>query len=167
MKKIIIIFAVLALGIVILLGGARYFMHEKTPLAPTPSSGPTPTLTTEQPVTTKSTPPCTAITIKNPKDNDKLGTTLIVKVIVDNTGQCHWTVFEAQAGTVVITDGLGKIIGKGILTTQEEWTKATPTTYTATITLSKASTSGGTLTITEENPSGKPNAQKYTIPVSF
>ncbi len=167
MKKIITIFAVLAFGIVLLLGGARYLMNEKTPIAPTPTSGPTPTLTTEQPVTTKATPPCSAISIKNPKDNDKLSKTLMVKVVIDNRGQCHWTVFEAQAGTVVITDGLGKIVGKGILSTQEGWTKATPTTYTATITLSKASTSGGTLTITEENPSGKPNAQKYTIPVSF
>lgn len=133
----------------------------------TPTTGPTPTRTNEQPVPTKIAIKCSAISVLSPRDNAKITTPLTIRVVVDNRGDCHWTVFEAQAGTVTITDGLGNTIGTGVLKTTQEWTAPNPVTYTASVTLSKPTTSGGTLTITEENPSGKENPQKHSVPVSF
>lgn len=167
MKKAVILIVVL---IVIILPVGLYFSSKQSKKTADiiPTSGPTPTRTNEQPVpTTAAIKKCDAITVLSPKDNIKVVSPLTVRVTIDNRGQCHWTVFEAQAGTVTITDGLGKVVGQGILKTTQEWTTPNPVTYTATVTLSKPSTSGGTLTISEENPSGKENPQKHTVPVSF
>lgn len=167
MKKIVILFTVA----IIILAVSIVFLPrlKKTATTPTPApSGPTPTTTNERPIPTiTSANTCNAVTVLFPKDNAKVASPLDIKVTVDNRGECHWTVFEAQAGTVEVTDGLGKVIGTGVLKTTQEWTVPTPVTYTATITLSKPSTSGGTLTITEENPSGKADPQRHSIPVSF
>lgn len=167
MKKIILGFIILALLIVIFFASLKFLRPKGNFPVPTPTSGPTPTLTNEKPFPTKIAVKCSALTVVSPKDNAIIGSQLTLKVIVDNTKECHWTVFEAQAGIVEITDGLGNLLGKGVLKTTEEWTKATPTTYTTQLQLKKAATSAGTITISEENPSGKPDAQKYTIPVSF
>lgn len=167
MKKAVIIIVIL---IVILLPVALYFSsrQNKKTADIVPTSGPTPTRTNEKPVSkTTVIKRCDAISVLSPKDNVKVVSPLTIKVTIDNRGECHWNVFEAQAGTVTITDGLGTVIGTGILKTAQEWTTPNPLTYTAVITLSKPSTSGGTLTITEENPSGKANPQKHFIPVSF
>lgn len=167
MKKLIAL--CLALGMIVVIGLTIVrFLKPTTKTAPqTPQSGPTPTKTNEEPVPTKVAFRCDAITILSPKDNAKIASPLTVNATVDNRGECHWTVFEAQAGTIEITDGLGKVVGKGVLKTTQDWAVSTPVTYTATITLSKPSTSGGTLTITEENPSGKANPQKHSTPVTF
>lgn len=166
MKKVVI--SIIVLLVVIL--PVLFFISSRQSKRITevvPTSGPTPTRTNEQPVPTKSAVKCSAISVLSPRDNVKISSPLTVKAVVDNRGQCHWTVFEAQAGNVTITDGLGKVVGQGVLKTTQEWTTPKPVTYTATITLSKPTTSGGTLTITEENPSGKENPQKYSVPVSF
>ncbi len=167
MKKVIISIIVL---LVVILPVLLFFASKqsKKTTEVTPTSGPTPTRTNERPIpTTKIAVKCSAISVLSPRDNSKVITPLTVRVVVDNRGECHWTVFEAQAGTVTITDGLGKVVGQGVLKTAQEWTTPNPVTYTATITLSKPTTSGGTLTITEENPSGKENPQKHSVPVSF
>jgi len=167
MKKAAILIVVL---IVIILPVALYFSSKQTKKTSdiVPTSGPTPTKTNEQPVpTTAVVKKCDAITVLSPKDNTRVVSPLTIRVTIDNRGECNWTVFEAQAGTVTVTDGLGNVVGTGILKTKEEWTTPNPVTYTAVVTLSKPSTSGGTLTVTEENPSGKANPQKHLVPVSF
>lgn len=167
MKKIVIIVAVAAIVLIASIIILPNLKKSATTPTPTPS-GPTPTTTNERPVpTTAAVKKCDAIAILSPKDNVKVVSPLAVRVTIDNRGECHWTVFEAQAGTITITDGLGKVVGQGVLKTTQEWTVETPVTYTAVVTLSKPSTSGGTLTITEENPSGKADPQKHSIPVSF
>jgi hypothetical protein len=67
----------------------------------------------------------------------------------------------------VLTDKDGNILGQAVLRTSEEWAVPTPVTYNATLTFKKPATNAGTITITEENPSGKPNAQVLTLPVTF
>lgn len=85
-------------------------------------------------------------------------------MIVDNTKKdCHWTVFEAQAGVAELRDSAGNVIGQAALKTTDDWTLQKPTPYNAIINWQQKPKPGNiTLTITEENPSGKPNPQEIS-----
>lgn len=111
-------------------------------------------------------PTCDALTKITPQSGQKITSPLTVSVTVDNTKSCKWTVFEAQAGTIMLKDSNNHTIGSGILTTSEEWMTDTPVTYTGTISFTKPTTDDVTLIITEEDPSGK-GSQTVTIPLTY
>lgn len=111
---------------------------------------------------------CQALTITSPKPQEKVTSQFALQTVVDNRNpKCHWTVFEGQAGGVDVTDKSGQSVGKGTLQTSGEWTTDNPTTYSTTITLSPTTLTGKlTLTISEENPSGK-SGQTVTLPIQY
>lgn len=160
MKKVLYVLIIL-----IIAGFVGFYFVEKQTSKP-PSTSVTPTIEVATPTMTDETP-CRAIKIISPQPLDKISTPTTIKAIVDNTGNCHWTVFEAQAGTVALKDSNGNTLGKGVLTTSEEWTAAKPVNYTAKIVFSKPLSKNGELTITEGNPSGKPNPKTITETVTF
>lgn len=139
--------------LLILIGAVGFFVlgkpaTQKTNPAPTPEK-------------------CSAIKIVSPEKNSKITSPLLVKVIINNTEECRWTVFEAQAGTVKIKDASGKELGQGVLKTTEEWTTDKPVNYEGEITFSKPASATGIIEITEENPSGRPNPQKISLNIDF
>lgn len=134
-----------------------------TPLQPQVVPSPTPT----QQIIKKT--PCQALTIKTPLPNQRITPpSLSVKVVVDNTNpECHWTVFEAQAGTLELQDENKNTIGTGTLTTTDEWMANKPVTYEGTVSFSAIQQGKGNLLITEENPSGKDTPQSISLPLNF
>lgn len=110
---------------------------------------------------------CKAVTVLSPKVNQQIVTPLKVQIIVDNRNtDCHWTVFEGQAGTMEIKDRNGKVLGSGFLSTTENWMTREPVTFTGTITFTiPPNNSGLTLIISEENPSGSADANVISIPL--
>lgn len=117
-----------------------------------------------QQITTK--PSCDALTKIQPNTGEKVTSPLTISVTVDNTKTCKWTVFEAQAGTIVLKDKSGKTLGSGVLKTTDDWMTDQPVTYTGTIKFTTPSSKDLTLTITEEDPSGK-GSQTVTIPLYY
>src|SRR6185369_5308191 len=112
---------------------------------------------------------CPNLTITTPKQGTKITSPMTVTVIVDNTKSqsCHWTVFEAQAGTMTLTDSTGQTIGTGVLTTTSEWMTDKAVIYNGTINLTKIPASSYiTLTVTEEDPSGK-GGKQITLPLKY
>lgn len=110
-----------------------------------------------------------ALSVISPQPNTAVSFPLEVKVIVDNTNapECKWTVFEAQAGFISLSDINGPIalVGSSALTTTDDWMTTSPVTYTTT--LIPVSNPSGTVTITfnEEDVKGDGNAQtaSYTV----
>lgn len=145
------IFLVLFFVLGILFG---YYLHTKNK----PSTKPQ----TQQPTVSV----CNALTMTNPQKGQKITSPLTVTVTIDNTKSCHWTVFEAQAGTLTLQDNTGKIIGTGRLTTSANWMTDKPVTYTGTIEFTKPETNELQLLIEEENPSGQ-ESQTVTIPLMY
>lgn len=111
---------------------------------------------------------CEALQIINPQQNEKVSQTFTVEVIVDNRiPECNWTVFEANAGRIEVTDKTDTIVGNGSLTTQEEWMTENPVTYTSEITLMPTTAQGQLIvTITEENQNDEP-PQTVSFPLSY
>ncbi len=112
---------------------------------------------------------CSNFIVVTPKQGQKITSPMTISAIVDNTKSksCHWTVFEAQAGTMQLTDSKGETIGKGMLTTTSEWMTDKAVTYSGTITLTKPPAGSEiTLTITEEVPSGK-GRKVINIPLTY
>jgi hypothetical protein len=111
---------------------------------------------------------CTALTVTTPNQGDTVTAPLHVQVVVDNTNpDCHWTVFEAQAGTMELRDGTDHLVGTGILTTAEDWMTDQPVTYTGTIPFTNMPVDNGlTLTISEDDPSGQ-NHQEIVVPLIY
>lgn len=147
MKKIFVTLAIL----IIILGVAIYLKPKKS------------TVNKTMPVTA-----CQALTIVTPHNNDTVTSTFTVTAIVDNRNlNCHWTVFEAQAGTITVKDQTGATVGTGVLHTSDTWTTDNPVTYSGEITLAP-NTAHGTiqLIITEENPSGQPGKTR-TISLQY
>ncbi len=112
---------------------------------------------------------CTALTLNSPSSNQKISSPLSVTVTVDNTNtDCHWTVFEAQAGSMKLLDEEGTVIGEGVLTTEEDWMTDQPVQYKGTITFTKTPMGKKLeLQIHEENPSGKPDSKILTYPFIY
>ena len=96
---------------------------------------------------------------------------LTINAIIDNTQAatlgCSWTVFEAQAGTVVVKDSSGTVLANTVLTTTSNWMTTSPTPYTATVAALSNPAYTGPLTITfeEENPSGEGVPDTMVLPV--
>ena len=109
---------------------------------------------------------CDALSQITPLPGAKVTSPLTVTVTVDNTKNCKWTVFEAQAGTVILKDDTGQTLGNGILQTTEDWMTEKPVTYTATFTFTKPTTHDLTLIITEEDPSGN-GTKSEVIPLTY
>lgn len=126
---------------------------------PTPS----PVITTAPPST------CEALHVVTPKPNTTITSPLTVEVIVDNSQKdCRWSVFEAQAGIIRLTDEQGNTLGQGILRTTEEWMTESPVTYSGKISFTKPdNVSNIQLVITEENPSGEGAPESIQIPLSL
>lgn len=139
-----------ALFLIVCLGIIAWFVktNNRTPTSPTK-------------------PTCSAISIVSPQAGNKVSYPLSISVIVDNSKSCHWTVFEAQAGIAELTDSTGTFIGRTTLTTTDDWMLAKPIPYNGLISFSKTPAKGNlTLSIIEENPSGKPNPQIITVTLS-
>ena len=141
------------------------------PTVPSPSSPKTKpsvsSLRNSPSPTATSTSTTSCLRIVKPKENQLIISPLTVSVVVDNTStMCHWTVFEAQAGTIEIIDDAGTTVGTGILKTTDNWMTNKPVTYDGTIIFTQTPVSNTVvLQITEENPSGKPNPQTVTRPL--
>lgn len=112
---------------------------------------------------------CTALRLDSPQVNEEVSSPLSVTVTVDNRNKdCRWTVFEAQAGTLQLLDEDKTVIGKGVLTTSDDWMTSEPVTYNGTITFDRAPTGKKLeLQVIEENPSGKPDSQILTFPLTY
>jgi hypothetical protein len=112
-------------------------------------------------------PTCSGLTIQTPTKNQTISSPLEITAVVDNRNPlCNWRVYEAQAGTIEIKDTKGNIVGKGVLQTEDNWMQAEPVTYHAALTFSKPTTqTKAILTITEENPAGKPDAKSVSLPL--
>ncbi|MDE2588186.1 MAG: hypothetical protein KGL95_00755, partial [Patescibacteria group bacterium] len=83
-------------------------------------------------------PECFSLSIISPKPKEKVTSPLSISAIVDNADKnCHWTVFEGQAGKVVMTDALGNVLGNSILKTTEDWTAVKKVNYSSTLIFSK------------------------------
>ncbi|MFZ2803910.1 MAG: hypothetical protein WA001_01680 [Patescibacteria group bacterium] len=117
---------------------------------------------------TTTTAACQALTVLEPQPGAGASSPISVRAIVDNrNSSCHWTVFEAQAGSVVLQDPAGNILGQAPLKTTGDWTSSDPLEYDANVSLSKPYTGVASLVITEEDPSGKPNPQTVSIGISL
>ena len=115
------------------------------------------------------TPPasCSAVTVLSPKPNQSITTPLNVQIVVDNRGMdCHWTVFEGQAGTMELKDEQGNVLGKGILSTTENWMTTDPVRFIGDISATiPKNISRITLYLYEENPGGNTDTATITIPL--
>lgn len=153
---------ILLISIIVVAGIVGYFVVNRQP----PSKTTTPATTG---TTTPSKAPlkCFAINVVSPKPNTKISSPLKLEVIVDKSNGCKWTVFEAQAGSVTIKDSNGNELGQGVLKTTQDWMASTPVTYTADIIVKSSTTASGTISISEENPSGATNSLTLTYPVTF
>ncbi len=112
---------------------------------------------------------CTAVTLLSPQENQKVSSPLAITVTVDNRNKdCRWTVFEAQAGTLRLLDESKTVIGEGVLTTSGDWMTNEPVMYNGIITFEKSPVGKKLeLQIIEENPSGKPDSQILTFPLTY
>lgn len=156
--KVVLSFIIVAIIIALIIPFLRF-----TPLQPsTPSPTPIPQVPAKL-------PGCEAITIKSPLPDQKITPpSVIVTVVVDNTNpKCHWSVFEAQAGTLEIQDEDQNTLGTGTLSTNEDWTANKAIVYEGTVPLSSVGGGKANLIITEENPVGSNNPQTIQIPLTY
>lgn len=125
-------------------------------------------LASKQPTTATKNASC-AITIISPQAGSVITNPLSVNILVDNSKpDCHWTVFEAQAGTATVVDSTGLLLGQAPLTTTDDWKLSKAVAYNAVIQLTNKPTTGVVnLILEEENPSGKPSPQQITVPLSI
>lgn len=136
-----------------------------------PAQKPTPTLATKpaaiSPTLSLSPSTVSCLQVVSPEKNQIALSPLTVTVVVNNTSKhCHWTVFEAQAGTIAVVDNEGTTIGTGVLKTTENWMTDTSVRYNGTVIFTKTPTSNNLiLQITEENPSGTASPQLVTLPL--
>jgi hypothetical protein len=176
-QKIASIVAVFAVGVLIGFVGYRLLL----PTSSTPVEQPRIVIEpepTEQP--TKPTEPkrvainwtgCEpkSIDIIEPELGGEVSFPFILKVIVDNSKypNCRWTVFEAQAGSVVVKGQDGTVVGRGILQTEEDWMTNGPVSFEAKVEALPTMNPGGRLTveITEDDPSGEKVPQTVSFPV--
>lgn len=109
------------------------------------------------------------LTIAEPQAGESISFPFTVTGAVDNrkNKECSWGVFEAQAGTIVVKDENGEIVGTGILETKGEWMTEGPVQVEGTVTATKPTTSKTlNLIVTEEDPSGLGEVQQLTIELS-
>lgn len=144
-------------------GASKYFLTK-----PIPSPEVTQTETTNRTSPIPSSTICSAFTVVSPQPGTRAISPLSVNVIVDNTHpDCHWTVFEAQAGMAQVIDSSGNVLGQTSLKTLDDWTLSKPTPYNGTISFTQKPSPGNlSLIIREENPSGKPEAKIITVTLS-
>lgn len=112
--------------------------------------------------------PCEALTVNAPGKNEKITSPVTITVTVDNTNpKCRWTVFEAQAGTMQLQNAEGEVIGKAVLTTDEDWMTDQPVTYSGEMMFDTTlATPKLNLVITEDSPSGEPG-KEVTHPLTY
>jgi hypothetical protein len=143
-----------------------------SPITQTPTPAPSTPPLASPPSTPTSTQAaqgtCPALTVLNPVSRmEAYLLPLKVRVMVDNRNpNCHWTVFEAQAGSVELRDRSGHVITSAPLKTTGDWTSNQPLEYDATLSPSTNATGPLVVFITEENPRGKPNPQTVTVNVN-
>lgn len=99
------------------------------------------------------------IKILEPSSTTIVSFPIIVTAEVNNKDageNCRWTVFEAQAGSVSLTDSEGTLVSNGVLRTLDDWMSDGPVVYKAVLNLDKGPKSKNmTVTINEEKPSGE------------
>lgn len=163
MKRFLLI--LFSIGVLI----CALFLYQRAIIPPNSSEVTPPVLHQTSPSAPTHTPtsPISCLRIISPQKNQLIISPLTVTVVVDNTSNtCHWTVFEAQAGTIEIVDDEGTTIGTSALKTTDNWMTNKAVTYEGIVIFTKAPASDNiVLQITEENPSGKPNPQTVTLPL--
>lgn len=121
---------------------------------------------------TESSARCTPanLTINQPTPGFKVAFPLTVAGVVNNSSNkdCSWTLFEGQAGHIVVKDETGAIVGEGPLTTMGDWMTDGPVQVQGRIELS-AQPSGHVLTlmVTEEDPSGQSDPQQIILRLAY
>lgn len=159
-KKILI-----ALGVFIVIAGILFskYQHNEDLLIVEPTGNP------QQPMLPQPVSSC-GITILNPLPYTKINIPITVEAIVDNSKAttCRWTVFEAQAGTVLVKTASGVDVGKGILMTDDNWMTTDPVLFEASITFTQPVPSGENLVfiITEDDPSGGAEGTAEVVSIS-
>ena len=147
-KKWFVPVTIILLLLILVIGAfSKDRRKQDIPSIPTP-----PVVVTPQPVSG-----C-GLTVLNPLPYTKISLPITLEAVVANNpaSSCRWTVFEAQAGTVLVKNALGESVGSGILQTTSEWMTNDPVTYTAPITFTAPISSGENLffIIVEDDPSG-------------
>jgi Immunoglobulin-like domain of bacterial spore germination len=108
---------------------------------------------------------CEAIHINTPQKGQRITSPMEISVTVDNSkDECHWSVFEGQAGSVELKNQNGDVIGTANLTTTEDWTTDEPINFKGTLPFTPDEKSSYTLVINEENPSGQ-SGKKVMLPL--
>lgn len=136
MKKYII-----ALALLVLLGGGAYFLYPLLVHAPTIS-----TQASNFKYTHASE---NDIIVASPKPDEILGS------IIDVSGRARGTWYFEASFPVEVLDDKGAILGQGVATAQGEWMTEEFVPFTATITLTTPYTGPATLTLKKDNPSGE------------
>ncbi len=153
--------------IVIILGA--YSINQRRAVAPA-ENGPIVSTTAGQQQQTTAASHC-GLTVNSPLPNATVTFPLSINATIDNTQLsslgCSWTVFEAQAGTVIVKDSNGSAVGQAVLSTTADWMTSNATVYTATVSsISNPSYTGSlTLVFEEENPSGEGIADTLMVGV--
>lgn len=155
MKKLIYVLVV----IVFILGGFLSFRakkavapvtEKKPPLVVTPAHG------------------C-GIDVNSPLPNAKVAFPLRVTITTTAGQPCGWTLFEGQAGTVVVKTASGTIVANSVLATQGDWMTTAPVTSSAMLALNQVLPAGTPLfiTLTEDSPSGEGTPDSLVVPVTL
>ncbi len=134
---------------------------------PQPDSTSSPQATPSLPPTPTPPAPVAAcgINIASPASNEVVGPVINIAGYID--GACHWTPFEAQAGTVRAYNSNGlPLSSTSILSVSGDWTQL-PANFTAKLTINTpAHTATGYLLFTNENPSDQ-FPETYQLPIRF
>jgi hypothetical protein len=157
----------LAIIIFVILVGGEYLLRKQPVDAPTTTTT-AGTTGNQQPPLVKASK-C-GLTVNSPLVGSTVTFPLSINATVDNSNTsaaCSWTVFEAQAGPIVIKDGAGNTLATSFLATTANWMTTAPTVYTATIaSLSNPNYSGPlNIIFEEENPADFPNPDTLTVSV--
>ena len=111
-----------------------------------------------------------AISIQQPVLGATVKMPFDVKVEIHNAAHpnCRWTMFEGQAGSLILQDDKGTILGRGILATQEDWMTDEKVGFEGSVHATPGMTVQGNLTlvISEEDPSGEKESQAVMIPLT-
>ncbi|MFH1192882.1 MAG: hypothetical protein V1656_01015 [Candidatus Jorgensenbacteria bacterium] len=92
---------------------------------------------------------------------------IVSPVVIRGQTTSMWTMFEGEAGAVLVNDGNARGLGQGILRVVGDWTKPVAE-FEAIITFEESTTQSGWLTFYDANPSGDPDlTYTYTLPVRF
>lgn len=108
-------------------------------------------------------------TVLEPAANATVKLPLTVKMLVHSAEhpECPWTVFEAQAASMRLLDKDGVTVGRGTLTTTEDWMTTGPVNFTGEIPALSLIEGEATLVITEEDPRGEGPVEEINIPLNF